>query len=476
MPPPYRTVVACAVVSCIGLTGCELGAVVGVEDTAVVPAGADPAQDDTADNGVLDPNSMEGIGAYDAGTLPPDNPLPPGEITSLPEVSNDPELDPVPPPEPEPEPDPQDPPEDPVQGCVQDAGESPCWFNDAWSHRTKVTIDRAQVAGSLAYFPVVVSAVRPEWRSTNYGGRAARADGSDFVFTANDATTALYHEVEEYDPATGRLTIWVKVPTLTVRADTVLYLYYGNGDAPAPPPTSQVWDDGGNQWFRGVWHMNESGSALRADASGFGNGCTPDGYEGDEQTAGKVGGADTLDGSDDWLTCGANASLEAQDAVTVAYWIRHHAPELDKEEWYNGPFKGGYSPYLYSPDGDTTVLGVYMRIDGKDKDLFDVGNAPIPAGSWVHVAVTYDGTNIRGYVNGQLDFTVNEPGRITDTEGEAMEIGPKEGKDGLFTRGGLDEIRVSTTARSAAWIATAYGNQNNPGSFSSLGEAVARNR
>jgi len=42
------------------------------------------------------------------------------------------------------------------------------------------------------------------------------------------------------------------------------------------------------------------------------------------------------------------------------------------------------------------------------------------------------------------------------------------------TDGLLDEASVSTTTRSAGWIATEYNNQNSPATFYSVGSATAR--
>ena len=61
---------------------------------------------------------------------------------------------------------------------------------------------------------------------------AAKADGSDIVFTAGDGVTKVSHEIESYNSATGQLTAWVNVPAVSPSADTVIYLYYGNSSAP----------------------------------------------------------------------------------------------------------------------------------------------------------------------------------------------------------------------------------------------------
>jgi hypothetical protein len=36
-------------------------------------------------------------------------------------------------------------------------------------------------------------------------------------------------------------------------------------------------------------------------------------------------------------------------------------------------------------------------------------------------------------------------------------------------KGGIDEVRISSTPRSAGWIATEYSNQNSPSTFLTIG-------
>ena len=53
-----------------------------------------------------------------------------------------------------------------------------------------------------------------------------KSDGTDILFTAADGLTKLNHEIETYNAATGQLSAWVQIPTLSAPADTVIYVYY----------------------------------------------------------------------------------------------------------------------------------------------------------------------------------------------------------------------------------------------------------
>jgi len=89
-------------------------------------------------------------------------------------------------------------------------------------------------------------------------------------------------------------------------------------------------------------------------------------------------------------------------------------------------------------------------------------------GVWHHAAVTWDSAasveNI--YYDGQLAQTV--PNSNWPTNFGAVKIGI--GWD--TTRGwvgGVDEVRMSSTLRSADWVATEFANQSSPSAFASIG-------
>src|SRR5205814_1248846 len=101
------------------------------------------------------------------------------------------------------------------------------WYSGAWTRRKPITIDHTKVSGSssLSGFPVLIS-----YTDTNLK-TAAKADGTDILFTAGDGVTKLNHELELYDGGTGQIAAWVNVPSVSPSADTVIYMYYANASA-----------------------------------------------------------------------------------------------------------------------------------------------------------------------------------------------------------------------------------------------------
>ena len=78
----------------------------------------------------------------------------------------------------------------------------------------------------------------------------------------------LDHQVESYNPATGQLIAWVRIPALSGASDFVFYIYFGNTGISSDPSTASTW----NSDYNGVWHL----SGLQ-DASTNGNNASDNG-------------------------------------------------------------------------------------------------------------------------------------------------------------------------------------------------------
>jgi hypothetical protein len=80
------------------------------------------------------------------------------------------------------------------------------------------------------------------------------------------------------------------------------------------------------------------------------------------------------------------------------------------------------------------------------------GSVAINDGSWHHVAVSYDGSNVRLYVDGAADGSAT--GTLT-TAGTTLRLGRENAPgDGGFFNGMLDEVRVWTLSKAAPALNT----------------------
>ncbi|MCK5123088.1 MAG: DUF2341 domain-containing protein, partial [Candidatus Pacebacteria bacterium] len=338
--------------------------------------------------------------------------------------------------------------------------EAASWYGTAgWGFRKKITIDNTKVPNTdQANFPVLVNRLDDDWKDTGSGGNVGQTDGGDFLFTSSDGQTKLSHEIEKYTNTTGELIAWVKIPSLSASADTEIYLYYGNAGC------DDQWDAAGGTWdsdFEMVQHMNEDpsgGAPQMIDSTGnLNNGTSSGTMLTEDQVAGQVDGSLDFDGTDDFVDCGNDNTLNV-DYVTVSFWLK-----LDSWVPAGGILAKG-----------TNTLREYWIWTWDDAVSFEIdqggykNHAWEPSlGQWEHLALTYNGSNVITYRNGVEENNYPQstgPINLTTTH---LLLGDLP--DWSHLDGTLDEVRISSTARSADWIATEYNNQSDSSTFYEIG-------
>lgn len=347
--------------------------------------------------------------------------------------------------------------------------ESPCWFDDAWAFRTPIFVSAIRV-GEVDHeqFPLLVSTAQPVLRQVDMGGHMANPGAEDLVFTAGDGVTELKHELESFDPTTGRITAWVTIPALSATEDTLLYAYYGGPAVQGKPDTGRVWDES----FLGVWHMGAGVNGQRRDSSRYRNHGEPQEFEGDESSEGLIGSADELDGTD-WMSFGHDPSLNLSGSMTMSCWMKVDK-HPGKDKWFNLLNKQDfYGLYLGGHGKGKARGGAAFRINSIAYDSWDEGSVNVEESEWVHLAVSFDGNRIRGFVNGELDYSVVAPGPVMTRPNIDLTLSYLDGEDGALV-GMVDEVRLSGVQRSAAWIGTSYRNQSAPGDFHFFGPEQQR--
>jgi hypothetical protein len=196
----------------------------------------------------------------------------------------------------------------------------------------------------------------------------------------------------------------------------------------------------------GAWGFEESTGTTTADASGKGNTGTINGPV--RTTSGKFGSALTFDGINDWVTVNDSASLDLTTGMTVEGWAYPTAAgsasvwrAMAIKETANGLAWGLY------PFGDAGLPSGHALTSSEQ---WARGTSALPLNAWSHVAVTYDGTTIRMYVNGTQVGTKAQTGSLR-VSSQPLRFGG----DALWPewfQGRLDEIRVYNRALTTAEI------------------------
>ena len=218
-----------------------------------------------------------------------------------------------------------------------------------------------------------------------------------------------------------------------------------------------------------AYGFNEGSGTTVTDASGTGNAGAVSGAT--WSASGRIGGALAFDGVNDWVTVADANSLDLTGAMTLEAWV--FPTSLPNNLWPTVLLKertGDLSYALYAntdtnrPSGEAWI--------GADRSVR--GTAKLATGVWSHLAVTYDGANLRFYVNGTLASTQARTGSIATGTGP-LRIGGNASWAGEFLTGRIDEVRVYNRALDGGADRHRHDGPDHalgPGSGGSRGSAV----
>jgi hypothetical protein len=209
----------------------------------------------------------------------------------------------------------------------------------------------------------------------------------------------------------------------------------------------------------GYWKFDEGSGSTVVDISGNGNTGTLN--SGPVWVDGKFGKALSFDGVDDHVQVPQSSSLDVTDQISVETWVYPRA-YVDN----TGMVSHIISRCDYS-GGHIYVLSMYPD---SNKISFSINPYPdeypsvadLPLNAWTHLAMTYDGSYVRLYINGEFDSSYAQSGPIyTTSNWLAFGCKPTGPWGGVGTyayfNGMIDEVRIYDRALSQQEIQTDMG-------------------
>ncbi len=325
-----------------------------------------------------------------------------------------------------------------------------------------VVVDHTKVPNTDQQdFPLLISGAYPYLANAAYGGDVVNDNGWDIIFTSDIAgQVKLDHEIDSYDPTSGKCAFWVRVPTLSHSTDTTIFMWYGNSAiVSSPENVAGVWKN----HFLSVYHLGNGNLISKADSGSAGYVLSGSATA----VQGQIGGAAWFNGDPSIYLYHDSVQQypSGSSAVTLEAWAQAGSTAYSGETVGYGENTTNGSRIGIALNSTSGVMEFEnMAVSGSWN--YDTG--------WHHLVGVYGGGALTQnsdavYLDGNPLALSLEGGTpvITTTE---LKIG------GLPTitfccafYGSVDEVRVSDIPRSADWVATEYNNQSSPSTFYTMG-------
>ena len=301
------------------------------------------------------------------------------------------------------------------------------WWSADFKQRTKFTLNTG-AAGVETREALAGVTVPLRLHSGNFDFVGARQDGADLRVVAGDDKTPLRFYVERFDSANELAVVWVQLPSVAPGSATnTVFVYAGNEKAAADPASTSaaVFDGSTVAAIHFADAANEAvdhTGTLKAEAAVT------------AERNGLIGPAARLAGSAIRWTATERVRAAPGAPYTVALWVR---PESAA-----GTLLAQGALSMALEGGRVAVRLGTLALAG--------GN--LPTNAWAHVALSLGGGKATLYVNGAQAAQGDLPAPAPAIEG-ALAVG--QGLSGL-----VDEVQVSSAARSAEWLRFTHAAQS----------------
>lgn len=339
------------------------------------------------------------------------------------------------------------------------------WLTN-WSKRIKLTIDHTKVDTTLVDFPIAVTLASGTNTEPVFDELSTVSGTKKIALTTDDGTSQCYVEIERWNWTEQEANLWTKVPVVHNDEDTILYLYYDKtkddnmiyvgdtGDGAA----QNVWDSN----FKLVMHMAQDPNGDVADAikdstSNVNHGTPAGSMTSADSVDGKIGKAIDFDGNDT-ITISADVSLKfgVGNFTIETIFKTSSANALSQITYGDRSDSQGWSALL-----GTSGVGKFIIDDATTQTI--VADAVDHADGVSHYYAAVMNRTGEGliYIDEALTNTTNisESSLTLDTvDHDDITIGANWSGSGWsnFFLGSIDEVRISNSARSAAWIKATY--------------------
>ncbi|MCX6119406.1 MAG: LamG domain-containing protein, partial [Proteobacteria bacterium] len=204
----------------------------------------------------------------------------------------------------------------------------------------------------------------------------------------------------------------------------------------------------------GYWRLGESSGATALDVSTNGiDGAYIGGTTlgSSSPLLGDLDKSVTFNGSSGYINVPDLTPTKMTGNMSIEAWIKTGNAATEQAVIYNGINPGTNGGLNY-------YLEIYQAklCFGVTGNVWSQGTATLNSNTWYHIAVTYDLSNVRYYINGVLDRTVATTAVPSWTTNSQFNIGRYYWNNTNFWNGSLDEVALYNVALTDTQILTHY--------------------
>jgi biopolymer transport protein ExbB len=317
------------------------------------------------------------------------------------------------------------------------AEEKKSWWNPGWTIRKQITIDASAGGGNLTEPVGGAAVVLLRLHDGNFQFGAAREDGSDLRFVAEDDRTLLDYHLEKIDPLLNEAFVWVRVPEIKTGGATRFRLYYGNADPQLPAAGEPKASYDADTVL--VYHF---GANVQADATGLANNAE---NAGTKVEAALIGGGLRLPGAAP-VSIPASPSLQWNEAgaLTWSAWIKPAALAANAVIFSR---REEDRSFLIGLDNGVP----YVEVGGQRSS----GGEALATGVWRHLAVVAVGGTVTVHLDGVAYGTLAAGLPALNS---ALLLGDSA-EGAVVFNGELDELEIAKVARTPGFLKFAAQSQ-----------------
>jgi hypothetical protein len=346
--------------------------------------------------------------------------------------------------------------------CAQASG--------AYSFYRTIDIDPTLAGASdSSHFRLLVKGTYSYLATTGHGGEVQSASGYDVgFFTSSACTTKLDWQTELYTATDGTVLYHVALPA-ALSHTVITRIYQCTGDASITVDQSNTTGTfSSSHGDISVYHLGDGSSLSAADATGVFNGTV----NGAAATTGAIDGGASFGGSQN-ITMGSLTQADSLTAGAVEFYVSSAAYDGGFAAYHSGPSLNNIGASF--PAASNGTMDFYV---GANTPIYHSTKTDWALNTLYSVAYTWDGSNVKIYVNGAPDSTTSSAaGTVSGSTAPVCLgsycFGPSGATTGGFLTGKLDEVRISSVARSADYFTARWNNESSPSTFYAIGPQTA---